>query len=594
LTGNNLFFASTGAVLEVVGIDPDESLVAQWRARVERAVRRLDWDGESRIVARRHAKGMSLALTAPFDQLFTATEVNEWALCSALHARDPSHWGALKETLVAAAIESGSVSVDTLPPEIEDEPALARFEKLAAAEARPDLCALVDATESRGLPWLLDDELISIGCGAGSHSYPLSSLPFVADVPWSELHDVPTALVTGSNGKTTTVRLIAACLRAAGHRSGYSCTDGLFFGNETLDSGDYSGPVGARTVLRERRVEAAVLETARGGILRRGLAVSRAHTAIVTNVSADHLGEYGIDDVAALADVKLTVASIVGEAGLLVLNADDATLRAKAGGLGLRHGRVPPIGWFSLDAEDGLLRSHRAAGGATCGVCDGHLLLVRAGEESDLGPIAQMPLTVDGLASYNVANLAGAALAAVTLGVEPATIAAAFASFGADPADNAGRLMRFDFDGAQVLLDYAHNPDGLRGLLRVADGLRGGAGRLGLLLGHAGNREDADFERLAAAAAEFHPELVVVKEIEGYLRGRAPGEVPRMIRSALLRLGLPESALPMRSSELEAARCALDWARAGDVVVLLVHSLAARAAVVEMLQTGAGGRIRRI
>ncbi len=378
--------------------------------------------------------------------------------------------------------------------------------------------------------------------------------------------------MTGSNGKTTTVRLIAACLGAAGHRPGYSCTDGLFVGRETLDSGDYSGPVGARTVLRERRVEAAALETARGGILRRGLAVSRAHAAVVTNVSADHLGEYGIDDLGALADVKLTVASVLGATGLLVLNADDAMLRAKAGGLESRFGHMPAIGWFSLDAEHTLLRSHRAAGGTTCGVRDGHLLLVRASEESDLGPIARMPLTVDGLASYNVANL----------------------SFGADPLDNAGRLMRFDFDGAQVLLDYAHNPDGLRGLLRVADALRGGAGRLGLLLGHAGNREDADFERLAAAAVEFNPDLVVVKEIEGYLRGRAPGEVPHLIRSALLRHGLPESALPMRSSELDAARCALDWSRPGDVVVLLVHSLAARAAVVEVLQAGAGGRIRRI
>jgi UDP-N-acetylmuramyl tripeptide synthase len=158
-------------------------------------------------------------------------------------------------------------------------------------------------------------------------------------------------------------------------------------------------------------------------------------------------------------------------------------------------------------------------------------------------------------------------------------------------------MMRFDFEGAQVLLDYAHNPDGLRGLLRVAAGLRGGAGRLGMLLGHAGNREDADFERLAAAAAEFNPDLVVVKEIEGYLRGRAPGEVPRLIRSSLLRHGLPESALPVCPSEIDAARCALDWSRPGDVVVLLVHALAARAAVVQMLQagsSGAGGRIRRI
>ncbi len=155
-------------MLEVVGIDPDAALVAQWRARAEGAVRRLGWDGEPRLVARRHVKGMSLAVSAPFDQLFTATELNEWALCSALHDRDPSHWGALKETLVAAAIEAGSVSADTLPPEIDEEPALARLQKLAAAESRPDLRAVLDATDSRELPWLLDDELISIGCGAGS------------------------------------------------------------------------------------------------------------------------------------------------------------------------------------------------------------------------------------------------------------------------------------------------------------------------------------------------------------------------------------------------------------------------------------------
>ena len=594
LTGNNLFFASPGAVLEVIGIDPDEALVAAWRARVERAQLRLGWDAHGPVVSRRHAKGMSLALVAPLDQLFTATEVNEWALCAALHDRDPAHWGALRETLLAAAIESASIAADALPPEIDEAPALMRLERLAAAEARPDLRALLDAIRSRNLPWLLDDAVLSIGCGTGSRGYPVNSLPFVADVPWSELHDVPTALVTGSNGKTTTVRLIAACLGATGRRPGYSCTDGLFVAAQTLDSGDYSGPVGARTILRERRVDAAVLETARGGILRRGLAVSRAHAAVVTNVSADHLGEYGIDNLEALADVKLTVASVVDATGLLVLNADDAMLRAKAGGLATRYARMPPIGWFSLDAEHPLLQAHRAAGGATSGVRDGHLLLDRAGVETDLGPIARMPLTVEGRASYNVANLAGAALAAVTLGVEPATIAASFASFGTDPADNAGRMMRFDFDGARVLLDYAHNPDGLRGLLRVADGLRAGAGRLGLLLGHAGNREVADFERLAAVAAEFRPDLVVVKEIEGYLRGREPGEVPRIIRSALLRHGLPESALPLRSSEVEAARYALEWACPGDVVVLLVHSLGARAAVIEMLKAGAGGRICRI
>ena len=123
--------------------------------------------------------------------------------------------------------------------------------------------------------------------------------------------DIPTALVTGSNGKTTTVRLLAACARSHGWHAGYNCTDGVFLDDEALASGDYSGPAGARMVMREPRTQAAILETARGGILRRGIAVSRANTAIVTNVSSDHFGEYGIDDLAGLAQVKLAVAAVV-------------------------------------------------------------------------------------------------------------------------------------------------------------------------------------------------------------------------------------------------------------------------------------------
>jgi cyanophycin synthetase len=141
----------------------------------------------------------------------------------------------------------------------------------------------------------------------------------------------------------------------------------------------------------------------------------------------------------------------------------------------------------------------------------------------------------------------------------------------------------------RVVLDYAHNADGLGGLLRVAEHLRAGVGRLGLLLGHAGNRRDTEIEELAWVAAQFHPDLVVVKENDGQLRGREQGEVPRIIRAALLRAGMPESALPLRMTEVDAARCALEWARPGDVLVLLVHSAAARAAVLVLLEGQAGG-----
>jgi UDP-N-acetylmuramyl tripeptide synthase len=335
-------------------------------------------------------------------------------------------------------------------------------------------------------------------------------------------------------------------------------------------------------------VDVAVLEPARGGILRRGLAMNRADVAVVTNVSGDHFGEYGIHDLEALADVKLTVGSVVPEAGMLVLNADDATLRAKSAALARRYGHGPRLAWFAADADHPHLAAHRASGGSTCGMRSGSLILEHEGVEHDLGAITRMPLTVGGRANYNVANLAAAALAAAGLGVVPAAVTRVFARFGASAADNPGRMMRFDWHGLQVLVDYAHNPEGLAGLLDVATSLRGAGGRLGLVLGHAGNRADSDIERLAMAAARYSPSFVVVKELEGYLRGREPGDVPRILHAALLRGGLPEHALTMRPTELEAVRCALEWGRPGDVLVLPVHGLAARTTVLEWLQEQPG------
>jgi cyanophycin synthetase len=586
LTGANLFFAGGGAQLETLGIAADDALLAQWRARIARARAHLGWPPGA-VVTRRHAAGVSLALAAPLDLLFTATEVNEWALCAALLQHDPVRWRTLEADLVAAALAEATEPASVIAPVLEEADAMERFTRLAAREARPAVPALLAAATARRLPYVLDDEWLTLGAGAGGRDWPLDALPSAAVVPWAALHDIPTAIVTGSNGKTTTVRLLAGCAQAHGWLPAYCCTDGVFLGAQQLLSGDYSGPVGARRVLREQTAHAAIVETARGGILRRGIAVSQAHAALVTNVSADHFGEYGIDDLGALADVKLSVAAVLPASGVLLLNADDPQLTAKAPHLAERFGAAPTLGWFALDYDLPLLTRHRAAGGATCGVRAGHLLLQRAGVEHDLGVVAAMPLSVEANATYNISNLAGAALVAAALGIAPATIAGVYRRFGAQAADNSGRMMRFERDGVRIIVDYAHNAEGLKGLLRVAEHLRAGQGRLGLLLGHAGNRRDAEIEALALTAAQFHPALIVIKENEAQLRGREPGEVPRVILAALRRAGLPEAALPVRLSELEAVHCALEWARPGDVLALPVHSAAARAAVLALLTQAA-------
>jgi len=575
-------------VLEVVGVPADAALLEGWRQRVARARAHLGWS-ETALAARPHASGVSLALAAPCDLLFLATEINEWALCATLQQRDPPTWAGLPAAMFAAALEDAADPANVVPPVLAEDEALARFELLAAREQRPALRALLAAGAAQRLPHLLDDDALTLGAGSGGRTWPLAGLPQPAAVPWNTLHDIPTAVVTGSNGKTTTVRLIAACARAHGWRAGYNCTDGVFVGEEPLASGDYSGPAGTRRVMREPRTEAAVLETARGGILRRGIAVSRADVAVVTNISSDHFGEYGIDDLAGLADAKLTVAALLEAGGLLVLNADDATLGSKAGQLPQRLRVMPRLGWFALDADAAPLRTHRERGGATAGVRDGHLVVEGAGRQDDLGPVSALPLAIGGSARYNIANLAAAALAALALGIPAPTIAGVYARFGSQPGDNPGRMMRFNLGGVEVLMDYAHNPDGLRGFLGVATQLRRPGSRLAVLLGHAGNRRDADIEQVSQVVAGFRPELVVVKEIASHLRGREPGELPRLIRAALLRAGLPAQAIEMRETELDAARCALDWAHPGDVLGLLVHSPAGRSAVLAMLESRARG-----
>jgi UDP-N-acetylmuramyl tripeptide synthase len=367
-------------------------------------------------------------------------------------------------------------------------------------------------------------------------------------------------------------------VEAAGRHAGFNCTDGIFVAGEQVERGDYSGPGGARQVLRDRRVQTAVLETARGGILRRGLAVQHADAAIVTNVSPDHFGEYGVHDLSRLADAKLVLARAIAADGVLVLNADDPVLVAKAADLSC------PLAWFSLDDAQPFMQAHRQRGGASCGVSEGTLWLQLPATRHRLGEVAAMPLTMAGSARYNIANIAGAALVAALIGIEPETIAGVLLGFGSRREDNPGRLERWTIGGASVFLDYAHNPEGLAGLLEVAARVRAQTGgRLGLMLGQAGNREDDAIAELARTAAAADPDFVVLKDLDGYMRGRVAGEVPVLLHAELRRQGLPQSALRTILPEVEAAQAILAWSQPGDVLVLPVHNLTARAALVAWL-----------
>lgn len=486
-----------------------------WQHSVTEMTAALGWPRPDCVVVRR-ADQLTLAFTAPGDRLLTATEVNEWAWQEAVRR-------------AGFADDRPCLSPGDLPR--DERAAVAQLAALTAIELR-----------SRS-----------------------SDLAVVAP------EDRHVALVTGSNGKTTTTRLIAAMTTAHGWRSGWCCTDGVFLDGVAAEHGDWSGPAGAQRVIADPSIQAAVLETARGGILRRGLGVLGVDVAVVTNIEADHFGEYGVSSLADLATVKLVTAKGLRSSGVLVLNADDESLRESTLPEGVR------IQWFSPSGEARPLES----GGFAAWRDGDHLRLEDATGVHDLGEISRMPITAAGRASYNIANALAAALVASRLGVAAATIAKVLASFGERPEDNPGRLHRFRFDGIEVLIDYAHNPTGLAGLLAVARGLA--PNRLLLLLGQAGNRDDEALAALAEAAWRARPDRIILKELEGYRRGRAVGEVPTLLAEELRRLGAPADQMVIVLDEVAAVEEALRWAESGDVLVLPVHGLEARAAVLSLL-----------
>ncbi|HEV7516146.1 MAG TPA: Mur ligase family protein, partial [Thermoanaerobaculia bacterium] len=538
LTGRGLLLDRAGAVLDVALGESEEGVIEIWRENARRLLDDLGWGGEV-LAVRRFPGGASLALSAPIDALYAATEVNEaaWALATGL---------------------AGAPSLSRKD--------VARLAGRIRAEANPRLLALRAAAIAHGVAFLWDDEEATVGLGSGSLTFPVSSLPAPAALDWIRVHDVPVALVTGTNGKTTTVRLTAAMAAAAGRTVGSTSTDRVQVGNEVLDEGDYSGPGGARTLLRDRRVELAILETARGGLLRRGLAIPRAKAALVTNIAADHLGEYGVYDLPSLAEAKLVVAQAVPAAGRVILNADDPELV-----------RAPkpwpaPVTWFTLAPleERPEIRAHLDAGGDAALLVGDSLVLARGGEREVVARIAEVAIAHGGAARYNVANALAAIGLAAALGLPIAAMTAGLARFGDTPEDNLGRANLFTVGGFRVLLDYAHNPHGLSALLDLARDLP--ATRRLLLLGQAGDRDDEAIRELAKTAWSLRPDRILLKELPAMLRGRAPGEVPALLEAELLRLGAPVESLERAGPEVEAVERALAWAQAGDLLVLLVHT----------------------
>lgn len=378
---------------------------------------------------------------------------------------------------------------------------------------------------------------------------------------------IPIAAITGTNGKTTTTRMVGHILKLAGYTVGMATTDGVYIDGVLTVRGDMTGPFSSQLVLRDPSIDAAVLESARGGIVRSGLGWRKCHVGAVLNVAADHLGLGGIESVDDLAEVKRIVVEVAQN--YCVLNADDERVVKMA-----EHSPAKPI-YVTMDCGNELVRKHVAQGGwavAREEGLDGPRLVLYQGEDQiPLLSARQIPSTLEGKAVHNIQNAMFAVAVAAGLGVDVEDIRQGLRTFRMDFFQAPGRLNFYYEHPFRVLLDYAHNAHSMEAVARTVRELAVHGRRIGVIAGP-GDRRDEDLRALAAAAAPAF-DLFLIKEDDD-LRGRQPGEMTEILRKGLLEAGCPaERIVPGVYKEVEGVLKALRMARAGDLVAIFGDKL---------------------
>lgn len=546
LTGPNLFTDDTGAVLEAYSNEVSAAdMINSWQKHLEVLLEALDLP-DAEIFSRAFdggingVDGVNIGFTAEEDMLYSACEINETAYYQ------------MVSELTGEPLPEELQTVETLRQMIDEE-------------RNPALIKLINRANTEDVTYLTDDDEFSLGMGKNCQIWQVTDLPDADDLNWSDYKDIPVAFVTGTNGKSTSVRMADAVAKAAGYTCGITSTDYIRAGDNILDRGDYSGPGGARTLIRNPFPDMAVLEVARGGMLRRGLGVHRARAALITNVADDHLGQYGINTVAALTGAKGVVSRSLDHRGTLVLNADDEGLvdyfKSRTD---LVRGRLT---FFGLDPENPVLMRARRDGHMVIQQNHDQIEVIKDGITTALMSVLDIPTALGGAAQHNVANAMGVVGLSLGLGIGLDAIRQGLSHFKGDVSDNPGRGNYFDVNGGKVLIDFAHNPHSLSAIINTVNAMP--AERKAIMLGHAGDRTDRDIHNLTEVALGLNPDLVITAEIPDYLRGRELGDIPNLIKDQCVEAGMKPEQVHYSDTCLDGAKFALDWIEEGDFVLLL-------------------------
>ncbi|HVI60370.1 MAG TPA: cyanophycin synthetase [Luteimonas sp.] len=378
---------------------------------------------------------------------------------------------------------------------------------------------------------------------------------------------VPIAAVTGTNGKTTTARMLAHVAKMAGFTPGLTTTDGVYIDGQRTVEGDMTGPVSAQMVLRDPQIDFAVLETARGGLLRAGMGVRHVDVGAVLNVASDHLGLKGIDTLEQLAEIKRVVVEVARDCA--VLNADDPNVLRMSG-----YSDAKTICYVTMNPSHALVREHIRAGGRACALeagVNGHMItLYDKGSHIPLMWTHLVPATLEGRALHNVQNAMFAAAMAFSMGIKLDAIRQGLRTFDTTFFQAPGRMNVFSEHPFKVLMDYGHNAHAVGMMADLAQRLDATGRRIVVLAGP-GDRRDEDLHAIAQAVAGKFDHYIARRD--DALRGRDGDEVPRIIAGALQGLGVPEGAISIIPDEQQAVDAALRMGRAGDLVLVFADAL---------------------
>jgi cyanophycin synthetase len=473
--------------------------------------------------------------------------------------------------------ESANLSTGGLAKDITDDvhPTVQRLCERAARVIGLDVCGIDLVVPDIGTPIDGRGGIVEINAAPGirMHHFPSEGQPrdvggAIVDMlfPNGSSGRIPLIAITGTNGKTTVTRLVRHVLTHTGRTVGMTTTDGIWIGHEEVASGDMTGPWSANVVLSDPTVDVAVLETARGGIVRSGLAYDWSDVGVITNIQADHIGQDGIESLDDILWIKRLVAERVREGGTVVLNADDELLASLPEHDTMRRYRRAII-FFSLDPYNPTIERH-VRGGGTVLVANADWLEERTGSAVyRITRIDTVPATFGGTADFQIANLMAAAAACRAINVERHSIAEALATFRVDQ-HSSGRLNLYALNEGYVLLDYGHNPAAIEAVCRIVS--QWGAERVIGVLTAPGDRSDTLIENVARAAL-CGADRVIVRE-DGDRRGRTPGTIAEII-AGVCRRERPD--LPMRIvlDELESVQAAVEEMQANELVVAFCEDL---------------------